>query len=182
MALTDHEKQEIRSVLDNDYVILKRNRWWYVLGGAVTVAVAIFAISWAGTAAGLHQNRATNAMVEAEAARDRAKAAAHSAETRLQDLARVNSKEIPEKAIRWEDQGGNAIDTEPHAPIKLWYAWSRVGTVVTLEVRLEYATAGKNCGSATIKFSDMSDLPTPKWWPNAGPRGFAYAGSGGLRN
>jgi hypothetical protein len=81
--LTDEEREQIYNILEREYALLKRNRWYHLLGGAVAMLVAIFAVSYAGTRAGLYANRAEAAIERIE----KREADAVAAMARIQELA-----------------------------------------------------------------------------------------------
>lgn len=67
------------------YLLIKKTKWYYMIGGFVAVLTAVFAVSWAGTRAGLHGNRAEAAIKRLEEHRD----AAEQARSAIDDFALI---------------------------------------------------------------------------------------------
>jgi hypothetical protein len=70
--MTPEEKTQLIADLRERFVLIPRNRLWHFLGGAVTFAVAAFALSFAGVLAGMKSTSAVQAADRIERIRDEA--------------------------------------------------------------------------------------------------------------
>jgi|GEM_PF-5988219 hypothetical protein len=70
--LTDDERKKLFRTLEDRYflIFIRKNTWWYFLGGMAAFVAATFAVSWAGTRAGFYSNRAEAAEHEARTANE----------------------------------------------------------------------------------------------------------------
>lgn len=99
--LTDDEKTKLWNTLEDRYALLTKTKWYYALGGLVGVLIAAFAISLAGTAIGLRDNRVKAAIAEIEehrTAAERARAAIDDFAT-IQDFALTSPASVDDRTI-----------------------------------------------------------------------------------
>ena len=68
--------------------------------------------------------------------------------------------------------------TAPSGTTSKRYAWSRVGNLVYVQMRLEYSTAGS--GNTTLTVNFPSDLPTPLDMSGQGSTEISFAAAGNL--